>query len=336
MKKLLFAAMIFLAAVFPAAAQTVIQFALPTPETHPRNQALSLWASAVAARSSGRLIVKLHHGVTDYPGGRIAAAVAEGAYDMAAPGWWHISRIAPAFGLSALPMFYGRSSETVNRFYDGDIGQALNDRLEQKLRVRVLGRRLNLGFGHIYTTGNPVKGFSDLQGLNIRVPGGGADLARYLVFGATPRRVPVRDLVEALRQKLVDGLLATHNFVSGASLWDVGIRHAFLDGQVFYQYTPIINRARWEALLDEERTWLAQSWETAVGDMRRIVAEYQMRSRDLAAKNGVTYVQPSEDQLKSMRSTLMEEQAAIMAALEIDPQLVARAQVILSASERKN
>ncbi len=319
-----------LMAVCPAGAQTVLQFALPTPEAHPRNQALMRWADAVAARSKRQLIVALTHGVTDYEGARIPAAVAEGVYDMAAPGWWHMSRYVPDFGLPSLPMFYGQDRDTMRQLFDSAFGEELNDKLEAALRVRVIGRPLDLGFGQIYVAGKAVKTYEDLQGRNIRVPGGGADLARYLVFGATPRRISVRDLADALRRNLIGGLLATHNFVADAALWEVGIRHAFLDNQVFYQYTPIINRTRWEALFDEERAWLTETWEVTIDAMRLMAAERQARSRALAMQNGVTFIEASEEQRKTMRDRLLEEQPAVAAALNIDPKAVERARATLT------
>lgn len=334
MKKLLLAAVFLLFAVSPSAAQTVLQFALPTPETHPRNQALLRFADVVKDRSKGQLTIAFLHGVTDYPGARIPAAVAEGVYDLGAPGWWHLARYAPDYAVSSLPIFYGREIQALRRAYDDGLDATLQDRLEQALRVRVLGGSLDLGFGHIYTADKPVKAYADLQGLNIRVPGGGADLARYLVFEATPRRIAVRDLADALRRKLVGGLLATHNFVADAALWDVGVRHGYLDNQVFYYYTPIINRARWEALFDEERAWLAESWAAVLPEMRQLMASRQDRSRALAARSGVQFVEVPAAQLQTMRSTLMEEQKAVAKALEIDPKIIELARSLLDPRPR--
>lgn len=334
MKKLLLAAVFLLFAVSSAAAQTVLNFALPTPETHPRNQALARWADVVKSRSGGQLTVSFRHGVTEYPGARIPAAVAEGVYDLGAPGWWHLARYAPDYALPSLPMFYGWDIQTLRPLFDGRLGEALRDKLEQALRVRVLGNPLDLGFGQIFTANKPVKTYADLQGLNIRVPGGGADLARYLVFEATPRRVAVRDLADALRRQLVGGLLATDNFVADSALWDVGVRHGFIDNQVFYHYTPIINRARWEALFDDERIWLMESWAAALSEMRLLMASRQERSRTLAARNGVQFVEVPAAERRTMRGTLLEEQKAVAKALEIDPQIVELASSLLDAKPR--
>lgn len=334
MKKTLYAALLLLLTAFPAAAGTVFQFALPTPESHPRNQALRLWADAVARASGGQLVIVLRHSVKGYTGDRISAAVAEGVYDMAAPGWWNIARYAPDFALPSLPMFYGRDRDVLTPLFDGALYDLLTDRLEQALRVHVIGRPLELGFGQIYTSVRAINGYDDLKGLNIRVPGGGADLARYLVFEATPRRVAIRDLADALRQKLVGGLLATHSFVADAALWKEGVRHAFIDNQVLYQYSPIVNRIGWDALSDDNRRVLMESWAATLTGMRKAMADRQKKARALAAQNGVAYVEASADARGSMRATLMKEQPAIAAALDIDPKLVARAKALLERAGR--
>ena len=331
MKKLLLAAVILFIAGSSSAAQTVLQFALPTLEIHPRNQALLLWADDLKARSKDQLTIAFQHGVTNYPGTRIPAAVAEGVYDLGAPGWWHLSLFVPSFSISSLPMFYGQDIQDLRRVLDGGLSEALHERLEQALQLRVLGSSLDLGFGHIFTTVKPVKAHADLQGLNIRVSGGTADLARYLVFEATPRRIAARHLASALRRKLVGGLLATHNFVVDAALWEVGVQHGFLDNQIFYYYTPVINRARWEALLDEERVWLAESWAAALNQMRQLMANRQDRSRAVAARSGMQFVEVPRGQRQRMRKALMEEQGTVAKALEIDTKLIELARSLLSS-----
>ncbi len=330
MKNSIIAALLIFMAVPAVLAQTVIGFALPTPAEHLRNQAVLLWAERVAAESGGKLTIDVRHGVTGYDGSRVPVAVAEGAYDMAAPGWWNLSRYAPDFALSSLPMFYGRERGLIQTFFDGETGAELDRSLEQALNVKVIGRRLDLGFGQIYLAAKAVRAYEDLKALNIRVPGGGADLARYLVFGATPRRIALRDLEDALRRKLIGGLLTTPAFVADAALWKAGIRYAFLDNQVFYQYTPIINRVRWEALAPEERDLLTRSWAATVDGSRRIVAARQARARAQLERNNVAFVEAPADARAAMRAKLMKEQPAIVAALEINPKLATRAQAVLA------
>jgi len=317
----------------PATAQTTLVFALPTAADHPRNRAVARWAARVAKASGGALRIAVRSDATDYTGIRMLSAVAEGAVDMAAPGWWHVARFAPDFRLPALPMFYGRERALFYSVFDGAAGRELDARLEKALGVVVLGRRLDLGFGQIYLSARAVKTYEDLKGLNIRVPGGGADLARYLVFGATPRRVAPADLKDAFRRKLFGGLLTTHLFVRDAALWEVGVRFAFLDNQVFYQYTPIVNRVRWAALPQQSRDLLAQSWEALVDDSRRIVAERQAAARAEAARQGVAYVEATPDQRAAMRTRLMAEQPAIVKALEMDADFIARVQALLPTAK---
>jgi C4-dicarboxylate-binding protein DctP len=334
MKILIVAAAVLLGCLQGVAAQTVIRFALPTAADHPRNQVLARWAGAVAKISDNRLTIEFRHGETRYDGSRILNAVAEGATDMAAPGWWLVSRFAPNFRVSALPMFYGRAAADMTAIFDGRLGQALDQSLERALPVKVLGRRIDLGFGHIYLAAAPVERYGDLRGLNVRVPGGSADLARYLVFGATPRRVAIAKLFDALRRKLIGGLLTTHAFVADAELWRAGVKFAFLDNQVFYQYTPVFNLARWRALPVEEREWLSRSWEESVDEMRAAAARRQAEGRAAAARQAVVFFEPDGDAVAAMRLELLKEQPALVKALGMNKAFVARVAAALAALDK--
>ena len=334
MRILILAAAILLAWVQPATAQTVIRFALPTAADHPRNQVLARWAKAVSEISGGRLRIEFRHGETRHDGSRILNAVAEGAVDMAAPGWWLASRFAPNFRVSALPMFYGRDAPDMVAIFDGPLGQALDRSLEKALRVKVLGRRIDLGFGQIYLVAKAVETYAGLEGLNIRVPGGGGDLARYLVFGATPRRIALSKLKAALERKLIGGLLTTHAYASDAALWRVGVKYAFLDNQVFYQYTPIFNLARWEALPPGDRELLSRSWEESVDEMRRAAARIQAEGQTAAARNGVEFFAPDGDAVAAMRLELLKEQPALVKALDMDAGFVAKVRAALAARDK--
>ena len=145
----------------------------------------------------------------------------------------------------------------------------------------------------------------------------------------------MHDRADALRRNLIGGLLTTHNFVADAALWDAGIRHAFLDRQVFYHYTPIVNRSRWEALFDDERLWLIEAWEVTIDGMRRNAAERQARARASGEASGIEFVEPSREELRTMRKTLMEEQPALVKALEVDPALVQQAEAALDAADAR-
>ena len=335
MKPLFFAVALVFICLQSVAAQTVIEMALPTAKEHIRNRALELWAAKVAAESGNRFVIKLRHDETRFDGANILNAVAEGVFDMAVPGWWHVARIVPNYRVSALPVFYGRGPDDAAAIFDGPLGTELDSALEQALNVKVFGRRIDLGLGQIYLSDKNAKSYADLEGLNIRVPGGSDDLARYLVFGATPRRVPLAGLKNALRDKLIGGLLTTHSFVRDEALSDAGIKFGFIDDQVFYQYTPIMNRRRWEAFSGAERALLMRSWEATVDEMRSFAAREQAAARDATAGKGVIFFAPPNADRKAMRQTLLQEQSALIEALGMDKGFVDRVQAALTVIDRK-
>jgi TRAP-type C4-dicarboxylate transport system substrate-binding protein len=334
MKTVLCALALLIAGLQPVAAETVFEVALPTAKEHIGNRVLQRWVDLVALRSGKRLAIRLLHSATRYEGAQIATAVAEGAFDMAVPGWWHLSQIVPEYRISALPMFYGRGRDDGVAVFDGPLGRELDASLEAGLNVQVLGRRIELGIGHVYLA-RKVEKYADFSDLNIRVPGGTGDLARFLAFGATPRRVDLVKVKDTLRERLIDGLLTTHTYVRDEALWKTGVKFAFLDSELFYQYTPIVNRARWNALSDGERATLTQSWEETVEDMRAAAMREQAAARDAGAQNGIDFATPPESEIRSMRERLMQEQPALVQSLGMNADFVNRVQAALEARDNR-
>ena len=124
------------------------------------------------------------------------------------------------------------------------------------------------------------------------------------------------------------------SFVSDAALWGAGVKYAFVDNQVFYQYTPIFNLARWRALLPQEREWLSRSWEESVDEMRRAAGRRQADGRAAAAREGIVFFEPDIDMIAEMRLELLKEQPTLVKALDMNPAFVARLQSALAARDQ--
>ena len=114
----------------------------------------------------------------------------------------------------------------------------------------------------------------------------------------------------------------------------MGVKYAFLDNQVFYQYTPIFNLARWEALPAEDRDLLSRSWEQGVDGMRRAAARIQAEGQEAAARNGVEFFAPDGDAVAAMRLELLKEQPALVKALGMDAGFVATVRAALATRDK--
>ena len=309
-------------AMRPAAANEQMRIALDTNPTHVRNRNTEAFAQRVRAELP-RLAPQVFPSAQLFRDRDVPRALRQGGVEMGIPGWWNLDGIAPDAALSSLPMFYGLDPAILHRLMDGPAGQQINRKLEERLRVKVLGRWFDLGSQHFYSTGKPLNSFADLQGMRIRHPGGTANASRIRTLGANPVLVPWPDVPLALSQRTVDGLVTTHESAYTAKLFDAGVRYSFEDFQTFNQYIPMVSQTLWNKLNANEQRTLVRIWEESVDKERAEAAEAQRAARTVLTQNNITIVTATPDAAADARRRLMATQDQVVAEIGMDRELVA-------------
>jgi len=322
-KHLLLGGLLSLSSAMVSAADYKLEISLDTGPSHIRNESIMKFADELKARSEGKLDVRVFHAASQYKGSNVPTALAQGALDMGAPLHQHFSKIIPEAGTVLLPLFYGASPEEIHAVWDGAAGKALNERIEKKLRVKVIGRWFDLGYGTVFTNSKPLNTPADMEGMKMRVPGGAANVQRYKTFGANPVSIPFPDVPQALQRGTVDGIWSTQESVRSAKLWESGIKHAFEDRQAYLQYVPMISLKAWEGYSKDIQQLITDTWEDMIDDVRKVAMERQLAAREIGAENGVTTVDPKPEDLAAMREKLLEGQADVVKELGIDADFVA-------------
>ena len=217
------------------AADAPLAFRISTENAaeHIQTRIVARFASLLAQRTEGRLMVSHSFGSHSFRDRDIVRAMAQGRLEMAVPGTWQLDRYDPSIGVLALPAFYGRDARAYNAVRDGPVGGEINRRLEAALRGAVLGRWIDLGFVNFYGVDRVIAKHVDIKGMRIRVAGGEANLHRLTAMGALPRIIPWSDLSAALADGQVDGICTTHETVASGQMWGQGVRSAFEDRQSF-------------------------------------------------------------------------------------------------------
>jgi TRAP-type transport system periplasmic protein len=332
MKRALLAAVALLVAGsfgVQAGAAEKFRISLETGPNHVRNISMKKFVEKLQAESAGRLDVEFYEGASLYKDRDVPKALAQGTLEMALPGLWQLDKFVPDAVLIDLPMFFGATAEQVYAVLDGPVGQELNKKLEDKLRVHVIGKYMDLGHVHLY--GNfPINGYADIVGKKIRIPGGAASAERFKALGANPVLVPWPDVPLAMTQGTVDGLITTFESVRSAKLWDSNVKYAYADRETFYQYLPMVSKAFWDKTTPEIRKFITDTWAATIDDIRKTAAERQQEAREDAQKAGITVVDPKPADLKAAREKLMAAQDAIIKATGIDPEFVRRAEAALN------
>lgn len=306
----------------PALAAEQMRISLDTNATHVRNTNTEAFATRLRAELPN-IAPQVFPSAQLFRDRDVPRALRQGAVEMGIPGWWQLDGIAADAALPSLPMFYGLEPDLLHKIMDGPAGQQINGKIEERLRVKVLGRWFDLGGQHFYTTTKPLNGYEDLQGLRIRHPGGSANAARIRTLGANPVLVPWPDVPLALSQNTVDGLITTHESSNTAKLWDAGVKHCLEDYQTFNQYIPMVSQTFWRKLNADEQAKLLRIWEDTVDKERAEAATAQREARDILLRNGITIKTAPPEAVAGARRRLMASQDQVVAEIGMDRELVA-------------
>jgi TRAP-type C4-dicarboxylate transport system substrate-binding protein len=241
---------------------------------------------------------------------------------MAAPGAWTQTGIVPDCDFVQLPAFYGRPVETTERASDGPAGAFVVKQIESKLRVKVIGPWLDLGFQNWYTTKVPLKSIADIKGLKIRSPGGAGISWRINYFGAIPNTTAWPNVPLALSQGTFDGFVSTNESCATAKLWEAGMKYSYQDHQYVGQYMPMISQTFWSKLTPDVQKLMVDIWFTNISTYRANAAGSQARARETMEKAGVVFTDPSEQTLAASRKAMQEDVSTLIKDAKLSQEIV--------------
>lgn len=300
-----------------AAADYELDIALESPPAHVRSKAMIRFGEELQERSNGQIEVNVYSSGSQYSGATVPVALAQGAIDMGAPLHQHLTKVIPEANVPLLPMFYGVEPEVIRQLWDGPAGDRLNELIESKLNVKVIGGYFDLGYGSVFTTTKKIVVPSDMDGLKMRVPGGAATLSRYEALGAVPVVISISDVPQALQRGTVDGIWSTQESVRSSKLFDSGIKYGFEDRQAFLQYVPMISRKAWDSYPPDLQDLIQTTWNDLVSEARKNALGLQEEARQSNADNGIETVDPDPEALAETRAKLMATQPALIEELGI-------------------
>lgn len=309
--------------LFPVAATAqlpVIRISVETSGAQVQAHVVQRFAEQLAENLAGRYAVRFHDGASLYRDADVFRALSMGRLEIAVPGSWHIGRHVPGVGLLALPSLHGREATVYHALMESPVGAKMIGEIERTLDVHVLGRWIDLGHANLFTTVDTIRRPADIVGRTIQVALTRADELRIAAMGGIPATQEGNDLSKRLREGSTDTLLAAHETVVQARLWEHGIRAVYEDKQRFLQYVPICSGLFWDSLPPDVRQIIRETWDGMV-DQARVAAEIaQGLARSALVAHGVSITMSGPLQIEQTRALLVKEEARIVRTLGIsDP-----------------
>jgi TRAP-type C4-dicarboxylate transport system substrate-binding protein len=299
-----------------------IRCSLDTAPSHVRNVSVVDYLKKVEDATGGKVVSEVFHSGQLYADLNVAKALLQNQVDMAAPGAWTQTGIVSDCDFCQLPVFYGQAIGVTERAADGKPGALIVKQLETKLRVKVLGPWLDLGFQNWYTTKKQLNTTDDIKGLKIRSPGGAGISWRISFFGGIPNTTAWPNVPLALSQGTFDGFVSTNESCATAKLWEAGVRYSYQDHQYVGQYVPMISETLWAKLTPEIQKIMLDVWAANIGTYRTNSYASQARARKLMEDNGVTFNDPSQDILNAARKAMQADVATLAKDAKLSPDVV--------------
>ena len=299
-----------------------LRCSLDTAPSHPRNRALVDYLGRLEEASQGRIKSEVFHSGQLFADLNVTKALIQGQVDMAAPGTWTMTGLVPDCDFCQLPALYSPPIELFRRCADGAPGELVNKEIETKLRSHVIGPWLELGNENWYTTRKEVRSLEDLGGLKLRSPGGAGISWRIGFVHGIPNVTPWPNVPLALSQGTFDGFVSSDESVNSAKLWEAGVKYSYADHQFFANYIPIISDAFWSKLSEAERQLMREIWAANVERYRAMSAKSQADARAAMQANGVTFTDPSAEQVASDRKRMIAAQADLIRDTKLSADIV--------------
>lgn len=246
----------------------VIKFPFVNAADSPKGKAAELFKELAEERTDGRVQVEIYPSGQLYNDQESLEELPKNTIQLISITATTLVGYDPAFQIVDLPFLF-HDDEAVYRFWDGEGGQMLGERLAEH-NIKYLGFWAN-GFKQFANQVRPLTSPEDFHGLNFRTQAGQVLEAQFEALGAASLTLPLPDVYPALQQGTIDGIENTFNNIDVEHFHEVtNYLTASNHGRIDYMF--LSNVDFWDGLPDDIRSILEEIV-TEVTEQQRIWAK---------------------------------------------------------------
>lgn len=250
---------------------------------YPTVEAVRWMGKQIAARTGGRVQVRVYHSGQLGRESDTVELTRVGALDITRVFFGAINNPFPLTQIFALPYVF-ESVEHMRRAVDGAVGAEVLRGFERR---DLIGLAIyDSGSRSFYNVRRPVREPHDLHGLKIRVAPSDIFIDLVATLGANPTPLPYGEVYSALQTHLVDG--AENNWRSFHSSRHFEVARYL--SQTAHSFAPealLMSRSTFEALAPGDREIVLAAARESVSYMRELWDRAESESRAHVAASGV-------------------------------------------------
>lgn len=306
--KTLLATALVAASLLPGAhaQERTIKFAFQNQKEHPQAQGAQKFADLVAAKTNGRIAVKLFPGGTLGGDLQTVSALQGGTVEMTVLNAGILSAQAKEFGIYDFPFLFA-SPQEADAVTDGPFGKKLLDKLQAKNLVG-LGY-WELGFRNLTNSKKPITKAEDIAGLKIRVIQSPIYIDMFNALGANAVPMPFPELYTAMEQKAVDGQENPFSTILSSKFAEVQ-KHLTVTRHMYNPQAVIVSKKFWDSLNPADQKAVTEAMAEATTFQRSVSRSQADVALEELKKAGmlVTEFSPAEvDKLRAKVKPVVEK-----------------------------
>jgi len=303
-----------LAAFGAATAQDIkertIKFATQNPKGHPLVMGMEKFAELLAAKSGGKLQVKL------FPGGVLGgdaqnvSALQGGTLEMVTLNAGILASQVKEFAVFDFPFMFG-SAQEADAVVDGPFGQMMLAKLDAKNLHGLT--YFDLGFRQLTNSKRPLTKAEDIAGLKLRVIPNAINVDWVSALGANPTPMAFPEVYAAMEQKAIDGQENPLSVININKFFEVQ-KYLTLSNHQYNHQAVLVSQKLWGALSNDEKKLFSDAAAEAAKYQRQVASEQTGQALDALKKAGMQVSEFSPAELAKIREKLkpvIDKHAAI-------------------------
>ena len=207
----------------------------------------------------------------------------------------------PELGMLDLPFVF-QERDKARALMDGELGQTLAARMEQRMAYRVLGYFEN-GFRHISNRLRPIQTPADIAGQRIRVLPSKVQARTFELLGAIPLIWDLADVLEGVAAGTLD---AQENPLANTVTYGVHKFHRYhsLTSHSYLSRPIFVHRPSFDQLPDDMQMVLRNAVQEAVRVQRALAIEEEAAARAEIIEEGGEIYEPSDKDIAAFRKAI--------------------------------
>ena len=288
------------AALIPTAQaqERTIKFAFQNQKEHPQAQGAQKFADLVAAKTHGRIAVKLFPGGTLGGDLQTVSALQGGTVEMTVLNAGILSAQTKEFGIYDFPFLFA-SPQEADAVTDGPFGKKLLDKLQSKNLVGLA--YWELGFRNVTNSKRPLTKAEDLVGLKIRAIQSPIYIDMFNALGANAVPMPFPELYTAMEQKAVDGQENPFSTILASKFSEVQ-KHLTITRHMYNPQAVIASKKFWDSLTPADQKSITEAMTEATVFQRSVSRAQADVALDDLKKAGMQVSEFSPAEIDKLRA----------------------------------